>query len=499
MDPRTKQLIEAYEALGKQWLAGKVIIESFNCSCQSQESHKEARLSGKCEGFWLNPKQLRYVNSKSPEILISGGYRSGKTIAMIIKMYLLSMFFPNNRLLLGRKTISDLESATLPAVFDVFPKGTYNYRAGPGIIEFPNGSQILLYALDTSVSGDDTKRGTQPIKGLDLGGVFIDQLEEVAELMYEHASGRLSRNVPFHQMCSTTNPANFWAHSRFKQKPRKGTELIETGMIDNRENLPDGFIEQQLEKGEMYVRRFVYGEWSPDVLVEGVVFGSDIQKEQKLWSRNPIRELAGVKIFKEPEQHEYQIGIDPSIGATDPCAIVVVDKVTGEVVATFSGFVPTNVITLKAVLLADMYSTVKPPLIIPEATGVGQALVEDLKKQYDHIYEREVFSKRENKTVDKLGFYTNYATKIQLIEGMTKLFQARWPKILDAEIQGEMQTFIWSDEANRKGAGAQDNYHDDLLMGTMLAYWGLKPVSFKARNILENRQKTPSKITYQYQ
>lgn len=500
MDDKTRALCEAYEELGSKWLTGKVLIESFNCGCPNKDVHRENRIGGKCEGFWLNPKQLKYVNSKSAEILISGGYRSGKTIAMIIKMYLLSMFFPGNRILLGRKTISDLESATLPAVFDVFPKGTYNYRAGPGIIEFPNGSQILMYALDTSVSGDDTKRGTQPIKGLDLGGVFIDQLEEVAELMYEHASGRLSRNVPFHQMCSTTNPANFWAHSRFKQKPRKGTELIETGMIDNRENLPDGFIEQQLEKGEMYVRRFVYGEWSPDVLVEGVVFTSDIQKEQKLWAKPPIRELGGIKIFKEPDKnHSYQIGIDPSIGATDPCAIVVVDKVTGETVATYTAFVPTNVITMKAVILADMYTTEKKPLIIPEATGVGQALVEDLKKQYDHIYEREVFSKRENKTVDKLGFYTNYATKIQLIDGMTKLFQARWPKLLNKEIQDEMQTFTWTDEANKKGAGAQDNYHDDMLMATMLAYWGLKPVTYKQRNVLENSQKPAARITYQYQ
>jgi hypothetical protein len=308
----------------------------------------------------------------------------------------------------------------------------------------------------------------------------------------------MSRKVPFHQKGATTNPANFWAYSWFKANPRPGTELIETGMIDNRDNLPEGFIEQQLALGEMYVRRFVYGEWSPDVLVEGTVFSSDVQKDQQFFVRAPLREIAGIKIYHEPQSHEYQIGIDPSTGAEDPCCIVVVDKLTGEVAATYSGFIPTNAITIKAVMLADMYSVLKKPKIVPEATGVGQALIEDLKKQYDNIYERQVFSKRETRVIDKLGFYTNYASKIQLIDNMQKLFQAKWPKLHEKEILNEMMTFIWSDEAKKQGAGAQTSFHDDRVMAMMLAYWDLKPTSYKERNILENRQKPQSKITYQY-
>lgn len=481
---RTKALIAAYEEAGRRWLEGGIEIVDFEGA------------SGK---IILNPKQIAFVNSKSPEVLISGGYRSGKTVALIIKMYLLSMFFPGNRILLGRKTRSDLESATLPAVFDIFPTGTYTYKVGPGIIEFPNGSQILLYGLDTNVGGDDTKKATQKIKGLDLGAVFIDQLEEVDQKMYEQLTGRMSRNVPFHQRGSTTNPANFWAYDWFKANPRKGTQLIETGMIDNKDNLPEGFIESQLSLGEMYVRRFVYGEWDPSVMIEGTVFSSDQVKDQKLQTKKHIREVSGVRIFHEPQNHEYQIGIDPSTGAEDPCSIVCVDIVSGEVAATFSGFLPTNAIAIKALIIAEMYSTVRKPLMIPEATGVGQALIEELKKQYERIYEREVFSKREKKTIDKLGFYTNYATKIQLIENMNKLFQSRWPKLRDEAVVNELTTFMWSDEAKKQGAGAPHPFHDDRVMGTMLAYWGLKPVTFKERNILENRQKTPTTIKYQYQ
>lgn len=473
-------LIDSYISLGKQWLAGSVIIESFG-------------------DLKLTKKQIEFVNDKSPELLISGGYRSGKTVALIVKIYLLCMFFPGNRILLGRKTRSDLESATLPALFDIFPVGTYLYKVGPGIIEFPNGSQILLYGLDTNVGGDDTKKATQKIKGLDLGGAFIDQLEEVDQVIWEQLTARMSRNVPFRQKAATTNPARFWGYAWFKGNPRVNTHLIETGMADNKENLPEGFIESQMQNGEMFVKRFVHGIWDTETMVEGRVFSSDIDKDQSLFTKPPIREIAGIKIFHEPQDHEYQIGVDPSTGAEDPCSIVCVDKLTGEIAATFSGFVPTNVITGKTVVIADMYSRLKKPLVIPEATGVGQAFIEDLKKSYDKIYQREVFSKRESKTIDKLGFYTGYSTKIQLIDHMNKLFQAKWPKLRDADLVEEIRSFIWIDEAKKQGAGAPAPYHDDRVMAMMLAYWNLKPMNLKEQNILENRQKPVSKVQYSYQ
>ena len=479
MNDEIKQQIKAYEDLGQRWLRGEVEISTFG-------------------NFVLTENQKKVVNDKTPELLVSGGYRSGKTVGMIIKMYLMAMFFPNNQILLGRKTLSDIELTLIPAIENIFPAGTYELKRGYKLIQFPNGSQIHYMGLDTNVGGDDTKKATQKIRGLDLGAVFIDQLEEIDQVIWDQLAGRMSRNVPLRQKVATTNPARFWAYDYFKANPRVNTKLIETGMADNKANLPEGFIEEQMSKGEMYVKRFVYGIWDTDTMIDGRVFSTDVDKAQALWTKPPIREVAGIKIFHEPTTHEYQIGVDPSTGADDPCAIICVDKITGEVAATFSGFVPTNVITNKTIIMADMFSKGKKPLVIPEATGVGQAFIEDLKKQYDNIYEREVFSKRENKTMDKLGFYTSYATKIQLIDNMQKLFQANWPKLRDADVVREIPAFQWSDEAKRQGAGAPPPYHDDRVMAMMLAYWKLKPISLKEKNILENSQNQPKKITYQY-
>jgi hypothetical protein len=246
-------------------------------------------------------------------------------------------------------------------------------------------------------------------------------------------------------------------------------------MIDNKDNLPEGFLEDQLSKPKMYVKRYVYGEWSPDSMVEGGVFAEEHTIAQGHMIKSPIRTLDGINIYHEPTNHEYQIGVDPSEGSVDPCSITVVDKNTGEVVATFSQYVPNQVQVEKTAQLAMMYSLKAKPLVVPEGVGAGQAFIESFKKVYDYIYEREVFSQKRQKKTKKLGFYTTHATKLQLIENQRELFQKGFPKIRDKATVEEMKTFICTDEASQQGAGAQNGFHDDKIMSMMLAFYNVEP------------------------
>ena len=126
--------------------------------------------------------------------------------------------------------------------------------------------------------------------------------------------------------------------------------------------------------------------------------------------------------------------------------------------------------------MALMYSLKDRVMLVPEATGVGQALVEALKPLWDNIYIREVYSAILDKKSSKLGFYTTYATKTQLIENMKELFQSGFPKIYDEDTVNELNKFIYTDSAQEKGAGAQQGYHDDRVMSMMLAYWNVPAV-----------------------
>lgn len=474
---------EELKKQGEKWLRGEIQVKSFG-------------------DVVLNDKQTEFVNAKDRFTLMSGGFASGKTHAFIIKLILLCLWFPGNRILLGRKTRQAVEQATLPDFFDICPPGIYQHKIGPGIIEFYNGSQILLWGLDAlqSGAGQDIKKAEQAIKSLNLGAVFIDQLEEVEYRVFEALDGRLRRDVGFNQMNLTTNPANFWAYDYFKANPRKFTRLIETSMMDNKKHLSDSFIESQLEKPELYVKRYVYGEWSPDTLIQGGVFPEDYIKQQAFHVKKPIREFDGIKIYEEPAHAEYQIGLDPSEGSVDPGSIKVVNKDTGEEVADYTAFVPLTHLAEKAVQLGIMYSLVKKPLIVPESQGGGTAVIEHLKKLgYERIYEREVFNQREKRSTKKLGFHTNHASKTQLIEHLNELFKKRFPKIRDLQTLEEMKTFIYSDEAHLKGAGAQTGFHDDRVMSLLLAYWNIEAKTPKERNILERvGQKKKSVVQYQY-
>ena len=459
--------MDKYSEQGKQWLEG-FNLTSFN-------------------GKVFNSKQKEFFNSKERYCLFCGGFASGKTYAFLVKLYFMAMWFPNNRILLGRKTRQDIERATLPDIFDVFPEGTYEHKIGPGKIVFPNGSEIIFFGLDAlqQGAGQDIKKAEQAIKSLNLGAVFIDQLEEIEYRVFEALTGRLRRNVPFQQMNFTTNPANFWAYDYFKVNPRANTKLVMTSMMDNKDNLAPAFIEDQLTKGKLYVDRYVYGLWTPDTMVQGGVFPEEYVKEQNLHIRPPLKISNGMLIFEEQlMNHEYQIGVDPSQGVVDPCGIKVIDKVTGRMVASYKGFVNTQVQVEKTVQLALAYSNSKRPLVIPEVNGAGLAFVEALKKVWDNIYVAENPASRVEKYGNKLGWTTSYASKTRLIENMKMLFNKHFAKITDADTVEEMKTFIYSDEANMKGAGAQQGYHDDQIMATMLAYWNVQPRTLQEESLI---------------
>jgi len=101
-----------YEEFGQKWVKGAQI--------------EEIELNGK--KYVFNAKQQEFLNSTKKYCLCSGGFGSGKTLALLIKMILQSMCFPNNRLLLGRKHISDLERATIPELFELMPSKWYKHR-----------------------------------------------------------------------------------------------------------------------------------------------------------------------------------------------------------------------------------------------------------------------------------------------------------------------------------------------------------------------------------
>lgn len=464
--------------LGKSILAGQKI--------------EEITLNKKT--YKLNPIQSAFIcDFTNKYCLNAGGFGSGKSLALYIKLVLFVKCFPGNRVLMGRKTLSDIDRAVLPELFELIPSSWYEHRVKDGLINFSNGSQIILFGLDAMQSGGvaDIKKAQQKLKSLNLGAYFIDQLEEVEYEVFEVLNSRLRRNdVPIRQGNMDCNPANFWAYDMFVANPKPSHKLYQSSMYDNAANLPEDYLKDQESRGEDYVRRFVKGEWTTDVLLKGAVFAKEHIKLLELMRKEPLRTEEGCEIYEEPREIEYRMGVDPSEGIVDPSSVTVI-SVEGRKVAKFNGKITITGLSDKVKFLYYKY---RRPLIIPEANAAGAALIREIRDL--RVYKRKQLDYKEDKTTEKLGFKTSWDSKQQLINHFQMLLRSGIPKIYDRKTIEEMKVFLWNDDATQQGAGAARGFHDDDVMSTMLAYWDYHPK--KVENALVAKAKPAEIKRFQY-
>ena len=419
-------------------------------------------------------------------------HNSGKSLALYIKLILFCKCFPGNRVLMGRKTLSDIDRAVLPELFDLMPATWYEHRVKDGLINFSNGSQIILFGLDAMQSGGvaDIKKAEQKLKSLNLGAYFIDQLEEVEESVFDVLNSRLRRNdVPIRQGNMDCNPANFWAYDAFVANPREGYNLYESSMMYN-PHLPWDYIRKQLAMDESYRRRFVFGEWTTDILLKGAVFAKEHISYLENMRRTPIVTEEGCEIYEQPGSDDYRMGVDPSEGIVDPSSISVVSS-SGRKVAKFNGKVP---ITALADKVKYLYYKYKKPLIIPESNAAGAALIREIRDL--KVYRRKQLEYKQDKETEKLGFRTSWETKQQLINHFQILLRDKVPKIYDKKTVEEMKTFLWNNDATQQGAGSARGFHDDDVMSTLLAFWDFNPVKVEEIRAVQSMPKQIRRFQY---
>jgi hypothetical protein len=222
--------------------------------------------------------------------------------------------------------------------------------------------------------------------------------------------------------------------------------------------------------GEDYVRRYVMGEWNTDVLLKGTVFAKEHIRAMEQIQKPPVANEEGCEIYEQPRPGlEYQMGVDPSEGVVDPSSISVVSS-DGKKVAKFNGKLPIQGLADKVKFLYYKY---QKPLIVPESNAAGAALIREIRDL--RVYRRMQLDYRHDKETEKLGFRTSAESKAQLIDHFQKLLRRGVPQIFDQKTIEEMKSFMWSDSAQQKGAGAAAGFHDDDVMSTMLAFWDFTP------------------------
>jgi hypothetical protein len=436
----------------------------------------------------LLPKQEQVLASRSKNLLLSGAFRSSKTIAALLKIVCQHLTVPNNRGLIGRLTYPELRDTVQKDFFNLMPEEWIaKWDESKGELRLKNGTEVLFRHLDTVSKFE--------MRGMELGFALIDQVEEISEDVYDTLSTRLNYNVPgnFRQIIMTCNPALFWAYKKFKQNKDPDCELIEFSMLDNKDNLPEDYLADMLKRPESWKRQYVYGVWDESLLSDSSVIPVEYIQQQKKFIKEPLRLFDDIKIYENVEDnHTYQFGFDLSEGVgLDYSTISGWDCGTGNQVAFWRGQIPPDLLAGKAVPILKYFNNA---LAIPEINGMGLAFLTRLKDKYENIYHRTDFDKETDTEKEMLGWKTTFSTKPLLVDNFLKLLREGIIKIRAQEIINEMSTFVYSDDTKRKGMGAQTGFHDDSIISCMLAVWRLIQVKLEAGQTFESLLPQKKKI-----
>ncbi|MFQ5740244.1 MAG: hypothetical protein ACE5JX_14655 [Acidobacteriota bacterium] len=141
---------------------------------------------------WASDQQKEIFEYGPFPVVASGGFNAGKTFAFVLKAIWLSMMFPRNRGLIGRKVHKELVETTMetfkkicfPDLYDPKQGGRWNEQQG--ILRFTNGSSVLWMHLDQR-----DVMGT--LRGLEINWFFLDQAEEIPEEPVNVLMKRLGR------------------------------------------------------------------------------------------------------------------------------------------------------------------------------------------------------------------------------------------------------------------------------------------------------------------
>lgn len=189
---------------------------------------------------------------------VEGAFRSGKTTACLWKVYQAAMDHPGMAWLICRYSDGDTQSKLKPKWRDVLNQAGIIPKWDPAEMcdTLPNGpdptqpykggSVVYIFGLKAQ---DQVSRYAK-LRGMTLGGVYVDQGEELPHDVFLELIGRLSQNGVPHQMITSPNPPdeNHWLAKEFPEENNiVGRRYYSIPIYANAHNLPaeaiDGLVE----------------------------------------------------------------------------------------------------------------------------------------------------------------------------------------------------------------------------------------------------------------
>ena len=269
---------------------------------------------------------LKLLSGKSRFVLLFGGSRSGKTFLLVYAVLVRALRAPGSRHVILRFRGNAVRQAvmrdTLPKVIRLaFPGLHYTESKADQFITLPNKSEIWFGGLDTDDHVDK-------ILGKEFATIYFNECSEISYTAVNTALSRLAQKTALvNRAYFDCNPSgkSHWSYKLFIEHidpesslplafPRNYASML-LNPDGNRENLPDGYLEETLAGlSERQRQRFQLGAWLDDLA-------------GALWSFSLLEKS---RIAAAPEDFDRVVmGIDPAVTGkreSDETGIIVAAK-----------------------------------------------------------------------------------------------------------------------------------------------------------------------------
>jgi phage terminase large subunit len=226
----------------------------------------------------LNLKQTQaidFLESKAVnEVVFGGGAGGGKSFIGVYWQLKNRYKYPGTRGLIGRAKLKTLKETTLKSFFEVCKilniKADihYKYNQQSNIIQFNNGSEILLKDLFFYPSDPEFDE----LGSLEITDAFIDEANQITQKAKQIVRSRIRYRLEEYDLTPkilyTCNPSKNWVYKEFYQPSKNGTltpdkKFIQALVTDN-PNIDKSYIENLKRLDETSRQRLFYGNWEYD-------------------------------------------------------------------------------------------------------------------------------------------------------------------------------------------------------------------------------------------
>src|SRR5690606_68647 len=206
--------------------------------------------------------------------IFGGGAGGAKSVLGCYWLAKCCLKYPGTRWVMGRAVLKTLKETTLNSFFWVMShQGLksgehFRFNAQSNVIQFPNGSEILLKDLYTYPSDPNFDE----LGSLEITGAFVDECNQIDKKAWNILKSRIRYRLDEYglmpKILGTCNPAKNWVYSDFFQ-PKQREELptdkqfIQALLSDN-PFISKHYRDNLLSLDKISKMRLLFGDWTYD-------------------------------------------------------------------------------------------------------------------------------------------------------------------------------------------------------------------------------------------